>query len=158
MRRSVSLKLSAVGRHRLPGVAVDQRTAELAGRLAGELGVRVLLGPHPAGTALYLPGPDGRPLRNHFGGRETGRRGRPLEPAWPIMVALVGDPSGDSPVSVFLEPVPGTSVGYAGDRRDTVEDAVQHIVRHYRPALDPAVGPWRSDTPWRPAAGAAGDG
>jgi hypothetical protein len=138
------------------GVVVDQHAAELAARLTAGLNTRVLLYPRSNGTALSLLDADGQPLRNHGGERRVGKNGQELEAVWPIPVAIIpNDPAlwyaPDLPVTVFLEPVPGTSVGMAGNRGDTVEDAATHIIRHYRPALDPTAEPWEWDTPWREA-------
>ncbi len=135
------------------GIAVNQHVAGLAALLTAGLQARVLLRPSSDGTAIYLLDAEGEPLRKHSG-RRVGKNGAELKATWPIMVAFIAhDPArwyaADLPVTVFLEPVAGTSVGYSGNRGDTVTDAATHIVRHYRPALDPTAEPWEWDTPWR---------
>lgn len=97
---------------------------------------------------MYLLDASGEPLRNHGLGLGFDKSGRAVDPIWPIMVAMVTDVESEPPVSVFLEPVPGSSVGDAGNRGEGVEDAATQLVRHYRPALDPTAEPWQWDTPW----------
>lgn len=135
------------------GVALTPAAADLAARLTAGLATRVLLRSYDAGTAVYLLDADGQPLRNHGGGKQADEGGRELAPIWPILVALIPDDpalgyGSQRPVTVVLDPVPGTSVGYAGSRGDTVADAAVHIIRHYGPALD-STGRWEWDTPWR---------
>ncbi|MGP3953477.1 hypothetical protein [Streptomyces sp. 7N604] len=81
-------------------------------------------------TNVYLLDAAGEPLANHDGGPES------APPVWPIAVASVPDDP-KALMDISLEPVPGTSVGMAGNRRDTVEAAAEYLIRHYRPALDP---------------------
>lgn len=136
------------GRHVLPGAVVSLQAARLGAGVAAALGVSVQFQQlDPAGTALHLVGGDGRMLCNHLGGKGTGRRGRPTEPRYPVRVAIVPDAPG-ALVAVYFEEVPGTSVGYEGNREDTVDEAVAHIANHYRAAVDPDAPPWHMGA-WR---------
>ncbi|MFE9572972.1 hypothetical protein ACFYMW_31360 [Streptomyces sp. NPDC006692] len=123
--------------------------------LTTNLNTWILLNPHPSGdTAFYLLNAEGLPLRNHGGGPETDKEGRDIAATWlSASRSFYDDPAHgyapDLPVTVFLKPVPGSSVGMAGNRGDTVEDAAAHITHHYRPALDPSAEPCQWDTPWR---------
>jgi len=136
------------GQYLLPGAVVSPQAARLGAGVADALGVSVQFGQlGPAGTALHLVGRDGRVLRNHMGGKSTDRRGRPAEPRYPVRVAIVPHAPG-SLVTVYFEEVPGTSVGYEGNRDETAEEAVTHIANHYRAAVDPAAPAWHLGA-WR---------
>lgn len=123
------------------GVLVSPAAADLACRVGTNLNTRVLLSSHANGTAVYLLNGDGQLLCNYSGhANPQGDDGQ--EPLSPILVALVAAAAADCwerSVTVFLEPVPGTSVGGegAGYRRptDDVATAAERIVRHYGPAL-----------------------
>lgn len=132
------------------GVVVDQYAAELAALLTAGLKTRAVLRRRSDGTALFLLNTDCRPLRNHGGDRPASKDGRELKADAPIPVAIIfRDPAlwyaPDLPVIGHLEPVPGTTVGSAGQWGHTVADATTHIIRRYRPALDPTAEPGLSD-------------
>ncbi|MFI6358671.1 hypothetical protein ACIBJF_40090 [Streptomyces sp. NPDC050743] len=132
------------------GGVVDQHATELAALLTVGLKTRVVLRRRSDGTALFLLDADGRLLRNFGGDRQASKDRRELKADSPIPVAIIfRDPAlwyaPDLPVIVHLEPVAGTSVGSAGQWGHTVADATTHIIRHYRPALDPTAEPGLSD-------------
>jgi hypothetical protein len=51
-------------------------------------------------------------------------------------------------ISVMLEAVPGTSVGFAGSLDADLEDAAGYLIRHYRAVFDDAAPAWEWNTPW----------
>lgn len=130
------------GQYILPGAAlVSPQAARLGAGVAAALGTSIQFGCTGAGTALHLADRSGRVLRNHMGGKRADRRGRPLEPRYPIRAAIIqGGP--DGLIDVYFEEVPGTSVGYEGNRSDSVDEAIGHIASHYRAAVDPDAPPW----------------
>jgi hypothetical protein len=139
-RQTFELRLGRRVRSGIRGVVVDQHSADLAARLSVSLGTRVLLRPNGDDIVLHLLDAEGNPLRNHGGGPELDKRGRLLEAKWPIPVAIIAaDPARwygpELPVTIFLEPVPGTSVGMAGNQGASVADAATYIVRHYQAAI-----------------------
>lgn len=136
------------GQYLLPGAVVSPQAARLGAGVAAALDISVQFQRlDPAGTALHLAGRDGRLLCNHLAGRGIDRHGRAAEPRYPIRVAIVPD-TPDSLVSVYFEQVPGTSVGYEGNRDETADEAVIHIASHYRAAVDPDAPPWHLGA-WR---------
>jgi hypothetical protein len=126
----------------VPGAVVSPQAARLGAGVAAALGVSIQFqNLRPAGTALHLVGRDGRLLCNYLGAKQTGSRGRPTEPRYPIRVAIVPDDPG-ALVAVYFEDVPGTSVGYEGDHSAGVEEAIAHIANQYRAAVDPNAPAW----------------
>ncbi|MFJ7242648.1 hypothetical protein ACIQWB_36760 [Streptomyces olivaceus] len=116
----------------LEEVTLTPHTAEFAALLTSDLGtgVRLRRVAESNATAVHLVGPDSDVLRSHgiVPENEDG-------PSWsPITIALVRDDP-DQPIDIYLEPVPGTSVGYEGNLALFLADAAARLIRHYAQAL-----------------------
>ncbi|MFI1259261.1 hypothetical protein ACH4U6_36930 [Streptomyces netropsis] len=126
-----------VRRELAEAVPLSEHAARLAAQLTRGLATQVLVRRDGGMTAFYLLDALGRPVCNHGPDRE--RNDREDKPLRPIRVASVfADP--DRGVAAHLEPVPHTPVGGGSGgfrtRRESVEDAAELLIRHYRPAVD----------------------